>query len=170
MDRPVRLAIARIGRPHGIKGEATVELLTDRPETRLAVGNVLECDAEGVKSLEIANTRIHKGIWLLLFKGIEDRNGAERLRGSRLYSDVELEEPNEDGSYHDEQLVGLKVRSTDERKVGTVTGVSHLPGQDLLEVDTPRGSRLVPLVAQFIVDVDLESGTIWVDLPEGLVE
>lgn len=166
----MRLAVARIGRPHGIKGEATVEAYTDQPERRFAIGNVLESDAPAHPKLEISSARIHKGIWLLGFKGVDDRNGIERLRGSRLFADVEVDEESEEGSYHVEQLIDLKVQRGDGSMVGVVTGVLNLPGQDLLEVETSAGSKLIPMVSEFILSVDLESKRITVELPEGLVD
>ncbi len=166
----MRLAVARIGRPHGIKGEATVESLTDRPAERFSVGNTLESDSPLHPSLTISSARVHKGIWLLGFDGIDDRNGIERLRGSRLYSDIAIEESEEEGSYHIEQLIDLRVERSDGSLVGVVTDVLNLPGQDLLQVETERGERLIPLVAEFIIDVDLDSRLIKVELPEGLVE
>ena len=166
----MRLAVARIGRPHGIKGEATVELFTDQPEARFKVGNQLECDSPTHSSLEVTGARIHKGIWLLSFKGIEDRTAIERLRGAQLFAEVEIDAQSDDGSYHVEQLIGLSVRSEANLKLGTVTDVLNLPGQDLLEVETSRGVRLIPMVSEFILDIDLAKGEIIVDLPEGLLD
>jgi len=166
----MRLAVARIGRPHGIKGEATVEAYTDQPERRFAIGNVVESDATGFPTLEISSARIHKGIWLLGFTGIVDRNTIESLRGSRLFAEVEVDEEGEEGSYHVEQLIDLHVVRADGSLIGVVTGVLNHPGQDLLEVDTKSGSRLIPLVSEFILDVDLDSKRITVELPEGLVD
>lgn len=166
----MRFAVARIGRPHGIKGEATVEIFTDQPEVRFQVGNRLECDSVSHPSLEIAGARIHKGIWLLSFKEIEDRTAIERLRGSQLFAEVEIDEESDDGSYHIEQLIGLSVRSEANIELGKVSDVLNLPGQDLLEIDTPRGERLIPMVSEFILEIDLAKGMITVDLPEGLLD
>jgi len=67
-------------------------------------------------------------------------------------------------------LVDLHVVRADGSLIGVVTGVLNHPGQDLLEVDTKSGSRLIPLVSEFILDVDLDSKRITVELPEGLVD
>jgi 16S rRNA processing protein RimM len=166
----MRLAVARIGRPHGIKGEATVELFTDQPELRFQVGNRLECDSTSHSSLEISGARIHKGIWLLSFKEIEDRTAIERLRGSQLFAEIEIDQESEDGTYHVEQLIGLRVLTEAEVELGKVSDVLNLPGQDLLEVETSRGERLIPMVEEFILDIDLTRGVIIVRLPEGLLD
>ena len=166
----MRLAVARIGRPHGIKGEATVEVLTDRPDERFHDGALLESDNPSFPTLEIAGSRLHQGIWLLRFKGIDDRTAVERLRGVRLYADIVIDEEQDDGSYHFEQLTGMLVKRSDGRSIGQVINVLDLPGQDLLEVATEDGPKLIPLVSEFIKEVDLVQNVILVDVPEGLVD
>lgn len=166
----MRLAVARIGKPHGIKGEATVELFTDQPELRFQVGNQLECDRAAHPTLEISGARIHKGIWLLSFKEIQDRTAIEHLRGAQLFAEVEIEEERDDGTYHIEQLIGLKVITEAKVELGKVIDVLNLPGQDLLEIETARGEKLIPMVSEFILEIDLGQGVIVVDLPEGLLD
>lgn len=166
----MKLAVARIGRPHGIKGEATVELFTDQPEARFIIGNRLESDSTSHPYLEVTSARNHKGIWLLGFKGIVNRNEIERLRGCRLFADVEIDQESDDGSYHVEQLIGASVVTEAGIRLGMVSDVLNLPGQDLLQVETAQGERLIPMVHEFIIDIDLEASVITVELPEGLME
>lgn len=166
----MRLAVARIGRPHGIKGEATIELLTDRPDQRLEDGALLSSDSPRHPTLEVVGSRLHQGIWLLRFKDIDDRNSIERLRGVRLYADVDIDEVEEEGSYHVEQLIQMLVKRVDGKEIGRVNGVLNLPGQDLLEVETAMGPKLIPLVTEFIKEVDLKGKVIVVEVPEGLVD
>ena len=89
-DDPV--VVARIGKPHGLRGEVTVQLHTDDPETRFAVGSTLATQAKagtGVpRALTIRSTRVHQGTWLLGFEEVPDRTGAESLRGTRLVVDA----------------------------------------------------------------------------------
>ena len=85
------IVLARIGKPHGLRGEVTVQLHTDEPERRFALGEVLDTEAaqgSGVpRQLTIRSTRVHNGTWLLAFEEIPDRTGAEGLRGARLVLD-----------------------------------------------------------------------------------
>lgn len=171
----MRLPVARIGRPHGIKGEVTIETLTDRPEERFVEGLIVECDSVEHKELEISRVRVHQGIWMLTFAQIVDRTEAERLRNSRLYADVDINLSRHDAGedeevYHREQLKGLVVQDFDGNAIGVVLDVESLPGQDLLKVETAKGERLIPMVQEFIEDVDLKGGRIVVRLPEGLVD
>jgi len=75
------VVVGRIGRPHGIRGEVTVEVRTDTPELRFAPGSVLETDPARLGPLTVAAARWHSGRLLLLAEGVHDRTGAEALRG-----------------------------------------------------------------------------------------
>ena len=103
------VVVARIGKPHGLRGEVTVQLHTDDPETRFAVGATLGTQAtagSGVsRTLTIRSTRVHQGVWLLGFEQIPDRTGAESLRGTRLVVDAADLAPSgddDDGWYEEE--------------------------------------------------------------------
>ena len=74
----MKLNVGRIGKAHGILGEATIEVRTDEAEDRFAIGAVLETESHG--NLTVASARVHNGILLLSFDGIEDRNAIEGLR------------------------------------------------------------------------------------------
>src|SRR3954470_11170650 len=107
------LVLARIGKPHGLRGEVTVRLHTDEPEARFFVGAVITTEAEsgsGVpRELTIASTRVHNGVWLLTFEEIDDRTGAEGLRGTRLVTIGATPAADEEAFYEDD-LVGLEAR------------------------------------------------------------
>lgn len=162
--------VGRIGRPHGVQGEVTVEVRTDSPGDRFAAGSVL--GAGPGRALVVGASRPHSGRLLVAFVGVADRTGAEALRGTLLTVDAEsvgggAGDPDD---FHDAQLEGLAAVGTDGRPIGTVREVVHLPGQDLLALDTPRGEVLVPFVRALVPDVDLDRGVVVVDPPEGLLE
>jgi 16S rRNA processing protein RimM len=167
------VVVARIGKPHGLRGEVTVQLHTDDPEARLAVGSVLAtraAEGSGVpKALTIRSTRVHQGIWLLAFEEIPDRSGAESLRGTRLVAASARDEAD-DGWYED-QLVGLPVLTRDGTRIGAVTGLEAGPAQDLLVVSLDAGGdAYLPFVEAIVPEVDVERGQVVVDPPPGLLE
>jgi 16S rRNA processing protein RimM len=167
----VDVIVGRIGRPHGIKGEVSVEVRTDDPEGRLAPGTSVRTDPETAGPLTIEAGRVHSGRLLLHFAGHDDRSAAERLRGVLLVSDVDpAERPEDPEEFYDHQLVGLTVRTLGGQPVGELAEVLHLPGQDVLAVRTPDGREvLVPFVAEIVPTVDLDGRVIEVDPPPGLL-
>jgi 16S rRNA processing protein RimM len=177
-----QLLVARIGKPHGLRGEVTVQLHTDEPGRRFVEGAAFDTEAApgtGVpRRLTIASTRVHRGIWLLGFAEVPDRTGAESLRGTRLFVDpdgladrvADSEESDEEGWYEDD-LVGLAVVLTDGSVVGEVTALETRPAQDLLVVRLAAGGEaLVPFVEEVVPEVDPEAGRVVIDPPAGLLE
>jgi len=151
----MRLNVGRIGRAHGILGEATIEVRTAEPERRFAVG--AEVLTENGK-LKVASARVHNGILLIGFEGITDRNGIEKLRNTLLYSEVDINEPGVDeDDYHVQQLIGLKAELEDGSEFGVITEVLNLPAQDCLAIKTESGEVLIPFVRQLVPVVDLKA-------------
>ncbi|MBI1377762.1 MAG: ribosome maturation factor RimM [Frankiales bacterium] len=166
------VVVGRIGRPHGIRGEVTVEVRTDSPETRFAPGSVLVTEPARLGPLTVAAARWHSGRLLLSVAGVRDRTGAEALRGAVLSADVADDEvPEDPEEFFDHQLRGLRVVGVDGAPIGTVGDVVHLPGQDLLSVVREDGREvLVPFVAELVPDIDVEAGVVTVAPPPGLLE
>ena len=161
----MRLNVGRIGRAHGILGEATIEVRTDDAAERFAIGAILETESHG--SLTVASARVHNGILLLGFEGIEDRNAIETLRNELLYADVDIDAPGlDEDDYHVLQLVGCKAHLVDGDEFGDVTDVLNLPGQDVLVIKTESGEVLIPFVHQLVPVVDIKKKTMTVIPPE----
>ena len=163
----MQLVVGRIGRAHGVLGEATIEVRTDDPDLRFAVGETLTL--ENGNSLTVAGNRWHNQILLLSFKGIIDRNQVEELRDQLLYAEVDTKD-NQPGQYHFQQLIGCQVLLADASKLGEVKEIVQLPGQDLLSVDSAKGEVLIPMVKQIIVSIDIDQKIIQINPPEGLLD
>ena len=163
----MQLVVGRIGRAHGVLGEATIEVQTDDPEIRFKVGNKLTLD-DG-RQLTIRSSRWHNQILLLAFDGVADRNQIEELRDQLISSDVDLGllAP---GEYHFQQLIGCEVFQQTGELVGTVDEIFKLPGQDLLSVRRTAGQVLIPMVKQIIIEIDVLAKKIVVNPPEGLLD
>jgi 16S rRNA processing protein RimM len=168
----VLVVVGRIGRPHGIRGEVTVEVRTDSPDSRFAPGSVLETEPARLGPVTVEAARWHSGRLLLSVAGVHDRTGAEALRGLVLSADVADDEvPDDPDEYFDHQLRGLLVVTTDGAEVGVVRDVVHLPSQDLLAVTRADDREvLVPFVVEIVPEIDLGTRRVIVDLPPGLLE
>ena len=171
----IEVVIGRIGKPHGIKGEVTVELRTDEPDRRFAVGTSVRAErphGPGAPwpGLTVAATRWHQSTLLVRFEELANRTAAEAARGLLLHVDVpSAESPEDPEEFYDHQLVGLAVDDLDGRRLGEVTAVLH-GAQDLLQVRTPEGREaLVPFVAALVPEVDLGAGRVVVADRPGLV-
>jgi 16S rRNA processing protein RimM len=159
-----------IERAHGTRGEVAVELRTDEPERRFAAGQVLR-EEGGTRCLTVSSARAHSRRLLVKFAEVVDRGGADAVRGMVLTAAVEPDErPAEPGEFYDRQLIGLRASTPDGAEVGRVASVLHLPAQDLLEIDTAAGRRLVPFVEALVPDVDLAAGRLTVVNVAGLLD
>lgn len=167
------VAVGRVVKVHGIRGELAVESHTDSPEQRFVKGAVLTARARnGVsRTLTIASARPHGSRLLVRFAEISDRDAAEAVRGMLLLADTDdlaaIEDPDE---FYDFQLEGLRAELADGTAVGTVTEVVHAPAGELLALDRGGATTLVPFVRQIVVEVDLNEGRVVVDPPEGLLD
>ena len=165
----VEVVVGVVGRPHGVRGEVTVEPRTDEPDRRFAAGQELRTE-DASRPLTVASMRRHDGRLLVRFEGLENRTAAESVRGVRLVADVDADErPAEPAEFYDRQLVGLQVRTPNGDAVGEVIAVLHPPGQDLLEIRTAAGVRLVPFVTALVPEVDLDSRVLTVADITGLL-
>lgn len=175
------VVVGRIGRPHGVKGEVSVESRTDEPERRFADGAVLTTRVHRgaptgrmpapPATLTVLRTRWHGSRLLVTFVGVEDRTAAEALRETSLVTEVDPSEtPVDPDQFYDRQLVGLAVSTTDGVPVGEVAEVIHGAGQDLLAVRTPDGVEvLVPFVSPLVPVVDVPGGRVQVADRPGLL-
>lgn len=169
-DSPdTQLVVGRIGRPHGLRGEVAVQVCTDFPEQRFAVGAALRGNTG--RTLTVETVRPHRGALLVRFAGIADRDAAAELCGRILHVDAaELPDLDDPDEFYDHQLEGLAAVGLDGAALGTVREVLHAPASDLLVLDTDRGEVLVPFVRAIVPEVDLVAGWMRLDPPAGLLD
>ena len=165
------LVVGRIGRPHGVRGEVTVEVRTDDPDLRFVPGAVFATDPASRGPLTIDRVHWHSGTLLLRIDGVDSREAAEELRNTELHVPLaELPALEDPDVFYDHQLVGLSARLPDGAELGTVGAVRH-EGADLLVVRRVEGGELlVPFVTAMVPTVDLAGGFLVVDPPEGLLD
>lgn len=166
----MQLQVARIGKPHGIRGEVTVQVLTDAPADRFVPGTEFVVEPVSAGPLTVESARWNKDILLLGFEGIKTRNQAETLRGAKLFIETEeLDEDSEEGWYEHE-LVGLEAR-VGSQVVGKIAALHTMPVQDLLVVEDADGKEiLVPFVEQIVPEVNVAGGFVLLTPPDGLFD
>ncbi|MFM8782035.1 MAG: ribosome maturation factor RimM [Gemmatimonadota bacterium] len=182
MTLPDCASVARVRRPHGVRGEIAIEALTDEPEAILASGRRhfqgtpdgalwLDPRTRQPRELHVTKLRpVHDG-WLLTVAEIADRTEAEKWNGRFLLVPVEeLSEPDA-GEVFTHELIGMMlIDAVTGAEVGEVTEVFELPQGWLLEFRGAQGTHAVPFVEEFVDEVDRNGRRITVRLPDGLLE
>ncbi|MEI7452635.1 MAG: ribosome maturation factor RimM [Actinomycetes bacterium] len=167
----MRVVVGRIGKPHGIRGQVTVESRTDEPDLRFAPGTEFVIDGP-LQLLTVEAVHWHSGRLLIKFEGIHDRSWAESIRNTILAIERDPDEtPQDPDEFYDDQLEGCNVELLDATPIGIVTEVIHLPSQDMLSVLRPDESEvLIPFIALFVPVVEIAQKRIVIDPPAGLLE
>lgn len=166
----MQLQVARIGKPHGIRGEVTVQVLTDAPAERFAAGTEFVVEPASAGPLTVRSARWNKDILLLGFEEVADRNAAELIRGAKLFIETENLDEDDDEGWYEHELLGLQAK-VGSHVVGKVTALNTMPAQDLLVVETEDGKEiLIPFVDEIVPEVNIEAGYILITPPEGLFE
>ena len=184
----MQVLVARIGKPHGIRGEVTLQIFTDTPDIRFAAGEKLQIEDFSPASsvarlapaghLTVVGSRWNKKILVVRFEEISSRNDAEVFRDTRLTFNAE-EADNSEGIYeHDVlDLPVFLLSAVPEGEipagtpVGKVTGLQTLPTQDLLLLELANGHEaMIPFVEEIVPEIDLDEGFIVIDPPAGLLE
>jgi 16S rRNA processing protein RimM len=172
----VELVVGRVVKPHGVTGELVVEVRTDDPAARFAIGNTLRAKASRdgdapERSFLVEGARDHSGHLLVRLAGVTDRDAADALRGSLFVIDSdELPPIDEPDTYYDHQLEGLRVRTKAGEELGVVAEVLHTAAGELLAVKRDSGELLVPFVSAIVTSVSLDDGALEIDPPEGLLD
>lgn len=180
-DAPV--IVARIARPHGIRGGLLLEAETDHAEALLRAGRRLDlidagadaragAGADGAlrpRALTVETAKLHGRRWLVEVREVADRTAAEKLRGARLAVPRDELPDLPDGGYLLHDLIGMSVCEAD-MTIGVIREVYDQPGAPLLALDVGGRERLIPFEADLIVELDFEAGEVHMKLPAGLLD
>ena len=165
------VAIAKITKPHGLRGEVTAEILTDFPERFNNLVRVFTVsEPERTLELKIERHRFHKNRIILKFAGQDSIESVEKFRNLVLYVPESETVDLEEGSYFDWDLEGCQVVNMDGDKIGDVKGIFRAGENENLIVQGSEKEHLIPFVKAICTDVSIEDKLIKVDLPEGLLE
>ena len=162
-----KIKIGKIVNTVGLKGEVKVYNYSDSIEIYETIESIYVEDRLTV----IENVRAQKNMVILKLEGADDRNAAEALRGKELYiTEDDLPELPE-GQYYVRDLIGMSVTEEDGNLLGHVTDVLQNTAQDIFEVESENGKKLlIPMVDQFVLDIDAEKREITVRLIEGMLD
>jgi 16S rRNA processing protein RimM len=168
---PEAVVVGAVRRPHGLKGEVLVEVLSDRPE-RFAPGAELELvQGSRRRTVRVVSARPQGPALRVAFEGVADRDGAEALRDGLLEAPRASVPPAPEGAYWHFELLGCRAYDARAGELGEVVDLVEGGAGLLLAIARPAGGRLLlPFVEEFVVAVDPAAKRIDWRLPEGLIE
>ena len=165
-----RVAIGRVSRARGIKGEMVVVPLTDDPHRFLKLQEVIISKEESTKEFQVEWAREFKGKVLLKLKQVESPEEAKKLVGGFIEIErdqlVELSE----GRYFIFDIIGLQVVTTKGEKIGKVKEVISLPANDLYLVEGDKKQYDIPAIKKVVKRIDLEKKEMIIEPTEGLLD
>ena len=166
------IAVARIAKVRGIRGEVAADLLTDFPERFDGLEELISVDAAGGRrTLPVEKSWLHGGRVILKFAGYDSPEAARALVGRELAVPEEDAVELEEDEFYDWELVDCRVETIDNRGIGRVREVLHTGAAPVLVVrDVVEREHLIPLAESICVEIDTEEKLIRVDPPEGLLE
>lgn len=166
------VVVGRLARPHGLRGELSVEVLTDFPDRFVPGLALVATDVPGGRRRElvVSAVRPNGDRLLVTFEGVASRTAADELRGYDLAVPKGSEAPRPEGFVYHFDVEGCRAVDRQGRELGVVTGLADVAGRSLLELRTPGGPRDVPFVEPIVVSVDLERRIVVLDPPAGLLD
>lgn len=168
MTQSDRICVGAIAGAFGVAGEVRLKSYCAEPTAIADYGPLYSQD--GARSFKITLTRPVAGGLGARLTGIATKEQADALKGTQLYADrARLPHLPDDEFYHAD-LIGLTVQDTGGAAIGTVQAVHNHGAGDILEISAPgrKSALMVPFTLAAVPTVDLTSGKIIVDLPEGL--
>ena len=163
-----KIIIGRISGAFGIKGEVKLYHYSGNGERLSVLTSLCFILDEKEYEYEIENFRVQKKSPIIKLKGISDRDSAESLVGAEVYVEKELLRPVEEDSYFVDELIGLDVIEN-KLKIGVVNDIIDNPAHEIVEISTPNGMILLPMVDSFVKSINLETSEMEVELPEGIL-
>ncbi len=165
------IAVGRVGKARGIRGDVFVEPWTDDPDERFAAGSVMRTEPAEAGPLTVESATRASGKLVVHFVGVDDRSAAEALRGTRLLIARGERPPLGDpDDFYTSDLIGLAARTVTGDELGPVRDVVEIAGADYLVLVLDGRERLVPFVAAIVPTVDVAGGFCEIDPPEGLFD
>ena len=162
-DEPVFVLIGKFRRPHGIRGEIRMTVLTDHPEL-ISPGQVIYA-GERYRPYTVREIRWHGGDMLVSLKELPDRTAVEIFRNIMVYMKSEDMPELPEGEFFVHQLVGMEVITDQDEKLGTLKEILITGANDVYLVESPAGKELLlPAIEEVILDINQESGQIRVHI------
>lgn len=165
---PAFLVIGKIRRPHGVRGDVLMEVISDFPE-RIQPG-VTVYVGEFAQPQKITDRRTHKDGLILHFAAYSTAESVGELRNAFVFVRADDRPALENGEFYHHQLLGLIVRTDQSEELGKITEILETGANDVFVVQNEKGQKVyIPYIDELVTDIDIEQGTITVHLIPGLI-
>ncbi len=158
-----------IANTHGIKGEVKVFPTTEDPSRFQGMKRIVLDTGDEKLVWEVASARYFKNMVILKFRGIDDINDVEKYKGMDLLVPREDAIPLEEGEYYIADIIGARVETEDGTFFGELRDVLQTGANDVYVVDHEGREVLLPVIADCVLDRDLEKKVVTVHIMEGLL-
>lgn len=163
------LIVGQLRRPHGVRGEMKMAVLTDFPE-RLKVGKTVYLGSAH-QPVTITNIRWQNDVMLISFQDYQNRKDVELLRNQWVYIIAGDLPSLEKGDFYHHELLGLQVVSDEGNLLGEIVEILETGANDVLVVESVDGGEiLLPMIEDVLIDIKPESGQVTVHLLPGLLD
>lgn len=164
------LMVGKIVSTHGLKGEVKVYPTTDDAGRFKSLKKVTLLQGKERMELTVSQARFFKKLVILKFKELSSIDEVERYRGARLLVSREDAVDLRENEYFECDLIGMDVLKDDGTSLGTLTDVLHTGANDVYEVETGQGEKiLLPAIRECILEVDTDRGVMKVHVLDGLI-
>ena len=159
-----RVCVARIGAPHGLRGEVRLWTFTEDPFAVTRYGPLSTKDS--ARQLEVAQARATKDHLVATLTGVTTREEAERLNGVELYIARDELPDTEEGEFYHADLIGLAAFDAAGTTLGTVAAIHNFGAGDIIEIAPARGPTLMlPFTDAVVPTVDIAGGRVVIEMP-----
>lgn len=161
------IKVAVIMGAHGIKGEVKLHSFVENPDFFEPISSLL--DSAGKKHFPIKITGKVKNAIIAKIDGVSDRNAAELLKGTELFTSASTLPTPDDGEFYHSQLIGLEARLTNNEKIGSITAIHNYGAGDIIEITMISGEvEMLPLAEPWVGEINIAEGFIIVTQAEYL--
>jgi 16S rRNA processing protein RimM len=168
MDKSCLVPLARVLKPHGIRGELKVLPYGETLGEMEAGEKLFSIEGSEQRQLTLLRMRTQKRVWIAQFAELESIDQARVLAGKDLFVGKDRLPRLPEGEYYHFQLIGLSVVTKEGAPLGTLSSIFQTGSNDVYVVETGGKELLVPAIEDVVCEVDLENGKLIVDLPEGI--
>ncbi|MEO1920145.1 MAG: ribosome maturation factor RimM [Paracoccaceae bacterium] len=167
-NNPEMICVGAISGAFGVRGEVRIKSFCADPA---AIGDYSPLSTEDGKTYDLGITRTIKGGFAAVISGVDNKEDADALRSTRLYTARENLPSLPDDEFYHSDLIGLAVLDTGGQTVGQIKTVQNHGAGDILEITGPKlkDGVLLTFTTEAVPTVDIAAGRIIIDPPEGLI-